>query len=232
MEIYTFGESGDLQNEKDMEELNQAEKDFEQMVDLPGDDEVLKLTEYDGGSMLPSNNFIAAEYVDINIATVDKTHQKTATSFVNKITKFILDFKDTELTKDHKSYISDVASLQLSNLQDLLSLVTINRSMLDNIVRRVNAVQAEDYSMINAYNNLTNQHLKLLKELQNTYKGIPATLKKMRTEVLCNQELIGEAKPEGGEEVVTAEFGTTQFNNTKQLLKTLRQDNLDKLNKG
>ena len=98
--------------------------------------------------------------------------------------------------------------------------------MLDNIVRRVNAVQAEDYAMIQTYNNLVTQHLKLIKELQSSYKSIPGVLKKMRTEVLCNQELgdlIGQGSAD--EEVISTDYGTTQFNNTKQLLKTLKEKN-------
>lgn len=210
-------------NESDIEFLEAEEVGDENYDndDLPENDEVLSLTEYDGNLNTDvSNNYIAAEYVDIDIVNVDKKHAIVASNFVNKITKFIIGFNDVVLSKEHTSYLKDVANLQLSNLQDLLSLVTINRSMLDNIVRRINAVQAEDYAMIAAYNGLANQHLKLLKELQNTYKAIPSVLKKMRTEVMCDQELLPDPSKD---EVITEDFGNTQFTNTKHLLKVLRE---------
>ena len=209
-----------ISDDEDNLEFETAKSDFEFLAELPGDDEVLQLTEFDGNIGLQNaNTFVSAEYKEIDIAQVDLKHKKVAQSFVNKITSFILDFKDVDLSDKHKLYIKEVANLELINLQDLLSLVTINRAMLDNIIRRVNAVQQEDYAMVAAYINMSNQHLKLIKDLSNTYRAIPAVLKKMRTEVLCDQDLIGAPEEEG---LITIDHGTTQFNNTKELLKELR----------
>ena len=179
--------------------------------------EVLQLTEYDGGN-LPSNDFVVAEYTKVDVVQIDKLQEQKAKKFVDKITKFVLEFNDVKLTKEHEDYIRQVGELQLSNLQDLLSLVEINKQMINNIVARVNAVQAEDYAIIAAYNNLVNQHIKLIKEVSNTYKSIPSVIKKMRADVLSNQELEAAAE---NEEVITEEFGDKQFNNSKQLLKSI-----------
>ena len=43
----------------------------------------------------------------------------------------------------------------------------------------------------------------------------------MKAEVICNQELIGQENPD---EVMTENFGETQFNNQKQLLKKLKEE--------
>ena len=180
--------------------------------------DVLSLTEYTDGSLAPSTDFVVAEYDKIDIVSIDKNQQQVAKRFVSKITKFILDFNDVKLTKDHEAYIKQVGQLQLSNLADLLTLVEVNKQMIGNIVARVNAVQAEDYAIINAYNNLINQHLKLVKEASNLYKSIPNVMKKMRADVLSNQEL--EASNEN-DELITEEYGSKQFNNSKQMLKQI-----------
>lgn len=181
--------------------------------------ELTTYTNNDTGLSQFSTNFnVVAQYDKIDIFKTDKDHQKFAKGFVQKISKLIDEFSDLELSDEHNQYIKDVGKLQLDNLADMLSLVTINRQMLNNIVHRINAVQAEDYAMISTYTNLMNQHMKLVKELQNTYKNIPAVLKKMRTEVVTNQELLEN------NEVITENYGETQFNNHKMLLKKLRDD--------
>lgn len=196
---------------------NSKDESFYQQNEDFGD--VLQLTEYNEGGLINGNtDFVVAEYNKVDVQTIDKDQKVRAERFVNKITKFVLEFNDIKLTEDHQDYIKQVGELQLSNLQDLLSLVEINKQMIGNIVARVNAVQAEDYAIINAYNNLVNQHIKLIKEVSNTYKSIPSVIKKMRADVLSNQEL--EATTES-DEVITEEFGEKQFNNSKQLLKSI-----------
>ncbi len=184
-------------------------------------EEVLSLTEFDGGLIQDNHNGVVAEYDNINIVQIENRHKIQAKSFVQKVTKFISQFNDVELTDDHKAYLKQVGQFQLEHLSDLLTLVEINKQMITNIVRRVNSVQAEDYAMIATYNTLLNQHLKLVKEVQNTYKSLPGVLKKMKAEIICNQELLGN---EAGDEVITEKFGETQFNNQKQLLKKLKDD--------
>lgn len=200
--------------------------------------EVLQLTEYNDGMLGPSNNSygVIAEYREIDIDNVDKVYQIKAKNFVNKITNFIANLGDVELSDKHKSYLNDVGELQISNLADMLSLVDLNKQMIRNIARRVNATQAEDYALIQTYNQLLNQHMKLCKELQQTYKNIPATLKKMKADVLLddNQQIQEEQVDET--KVVTEDFGKTQFNSSKHLIRKLReeaekkasQQNLDK----
>lgn len=187
----------------------------------PGEfSDVLQLTQYSDNQIdnFKGDDIVIAEYNDINTVEIAKKHQIAAKKFVTKITKFILDFNDVQLSEEHKKYIKNVGDLQLAHLEDLLYLVDVNKQMLNNIIARVNATQAEDYAIINSYNNLTNQHLKLIKELQNTYKSIPNTLKKMRADVLCDQEL---QEGDVDDEVVTSEYGETQFNNSKQMLRKM-----------
>lgn len=189
------------------EDFNKKEDNFE---------EVLQLTQYTDGMLTPAGGSnVIAEYKDVEVS---KSHQINAKNFVNKITKFILDFNDVNLSEEHKKYIKHVGQFQLSQLQDLLELTDINKQMLTNIVARVNATQAEDYAIIASYNSLVNQHLKLLKELQNTYRAIPNILKKMKADVLTNQEIDGEANLPINEKV-----GETQFTNQKSHLKSLAE---------
>ena len=65
---------------------------------------------------------------------------------------------------------------------------------------------------------MVNQHLKLIKEVQNSYRGIPNVLKKMKADIMCNQELDGNSS---NDEVITEDSGVTQFNNQKQMLRAL-----------
>jgi len=182
--------------------------------------EVLQLTQYTDGGLTPTrpSEFVIAEYEDINTQELSQKHKIVAKNFVAKITKFILDFNDVVLTEAHKTYIKQVGNLQVQHLEDLLLLTDVNKKMIDNIIHRVNATQAEDYAIINSYNNLINQHLKLMRELQNTYKSIPSVLKKMKADVLCNQAL---EEVNGSDEVITEDYGDTQFNNSKQMLRSL-----------
>jgi hypothetical protein len=181
--------------------------------------EVLQLTQYNDGMLVESKtDFVVAEYTDIDVVILEKTHQLAAKKFVSRITKFVLEFNDVVLTEDHKNYIKQVSQLQLQHLSDLLYLTDVNKRMLNNIIARVNATQSEDYAIINSYNNLANQHLKLIKEQQNLYKSIPSVLKKMKADILCNQELEGNSE---NDEVITSEYGETQYNNSKQLLHSI-----------
>lgn len=220
-----------MSEEIDFEEvddvLNENEDFLEEQIDNENYSEVLALTEYDGGGLLSESNAVVAEYDNIDIIKIELRHKNEAKSFVQKITKFVTNFNDADLTDEHIKYLKQVGAFQLEHLSDLLSLVTINKQMINNIVRRVNSVQAEDFAMIATYNSLLNQHLKLMKELQNTYKAIPGVLKKMKTEVICNQELLDG---ENSNEVISDKYGETQFNDQKQLLKKLKEGYNEKNN--
>lgn len=202
--------------------------------------EVLQLTTFDDSQLVPSqhnNQYGVAEYKEINIEDVSLRHQKEAKSFIDKVTKFVIEFNDVELSDSHKSLIKATAQFQLSHLSDLLFLVDANKQMINNIIRRVNATMTEDYAIIAAYNNLINQHLKLIKELSNSYRSVPSILKKMRADIICDQQLEQPENP-NGEEVITKNFGDSQFNSDKQLYrkmlearnkqKALNQENINK----
>lgn len=214
------------ETESDDEVLDLTDENLE--VDTSFD-EVLQLTAYEGGGLVRDErtDFVVAEYDNIDTKNVDKKTELMAKKFVSKITKFILDFNDVQLSAAHQQYIKQVGIFQLSNLKDMLSLVEINKQMINNIVARVNAVQAEDYVIINSYNNLVNQHIKLLKEVTNFYKSIPTTMKKLRADVLSNQELENEAT---NDELITENYGETQFNNSKQMLRSLLEKRNNKSN--
>lgn len=204
--------------------INESESILAESIDNYEDtnyDEVLTLTEYDGGLGGNNNLVVVAEYDNIDIVNIEKRHKLEAKSFVQKVTKFITQFNDVELTTEHEKYLKEVGNFELESLVELMTFISINKQMINNIVRRVNSVQAEDYAMIATYNSLLNQHLKLMKELQNRYKQLPGLIKKMKAEVICNQELIGQENPD---EVMTENFGETQFNNQKQLLKKLKEE--------
>jgi hypothetical protein len=221
-EVEDFSVTDDSdQDDLDDEDDSEMGDDYNDVINTDFDD-VLQLTEYtDKNELRQSDSYVVAEYVNIEIANVSLNHQKIAKNIVGKITKFILDFNDIDLSDDHKSYLKEVAKLQVSQLADLLSLVEINKQMLENMVRRVNSVQAEDYAMIQTYISLSNQHLKLYKDLQNTYKNIPAVLRKMRTDVIDSNNLLEQGKT--GDEVITENFGESQFNNSKQMLKQIKE---------
>lgn len=215
----------DIISEENMEIVEQED---DNILDTEDYSEVLELTEYNN-SLIHSNNdkeFSIAQYDNIQPVEISQKHKTFAKGFVSKITKFILDFNDVELTEEHKKYIKNVGNLQVQHLEDLLTLVDMNKQMITNIVHRVNATQAEDYVIINSYNNLLNQHLKLIKELQNTYKSIPTVLKKMKTDILCNQEL-GQSMDD---ELITEDLGETHFNSSKQLNIMLQKRKLEKEN--
>lgn len=185
--------------------------------------EVLQLTSYEDNQLIPSqhnNQYGIAEYKEIDIEDVSAKHQKEAKTFIDKVTKFVIEFNDVELTDAHKSLIKTTAQFQLSHLSDLLFLVDANKQMINNIIRRVNATMTEDYAIIAAYNNLINQHLKLIKELSNSYRSVPSILKKMRADIICDQQLEQQENP-NGEEVITKNFGDSQFNSDKQLYRKM-----------
>ena len=207
------------QVDSDFEDHDMSE--FTETEEVNNTDEVLELTAFSDNMLIPKNNdsdLIIADYDNIDVVAIDEKHKKEAKSFVNRITKFILDFNDVTLTEDHKKYLNEVGSLQLTQLADLLTLQDINKKMLMNIVARVNATQSEDYAILQQYINLQNQHLKLIKEVQNTYRNIPNVIKKMKADILCNQELKDELKDD---ELITENSGISQFNNSKSLLREL-----------
>ena len=176
-----------------IDQINKSESfiqaDFVQEEDTLDDySDTLQLVEYVNPE---SNNSLAvvAEYDNIDIINVEKKTKKQAQDLVTKITQFVIEFNDIELSDNHIKYIKEVGKLELGGLQDILTLVEFNKGMIANMVRRINSVQADDYAMIASYTQLINQQMRLMKDLQVRYKAIPGVIKKMRAEVLCNQEL-------------------------------------------
>ena len=157
-----------------MKNIDKIENVVAEEVDANEYDEVLSLTPYDGDTNLPSTRTAIAEYSPILVKDVNKTCQDKAKSFIDKVTKFIMKFNDADLTDEHREYMAEVSKLQTSDLRDMLVLVEVNKQMLANIFERINASQLEDYALINTYNMMVSQHVKLMKELQNQYRNAPA----------------------------------------------------------
>jgi hypothetical protein len=192
------------------------------------DGEILSLTEYVNPE---SNNSLSviAEYNNIDVINIDKKSQKTAQELVRKITNFIVNFDDVELTEEHQKYLKNVGDLELTTLKDLLTITEYNKQMINNIVFRINSVQAEDYAMIQAYTSLVNNHMRLMKDLQIKYKAIPGVIKRMKAEILCNQEL---GKDENDYKRLEQEVEQNiEISSNKDMIRELRRKREEELNK-
>lgn len=192
------------------------------LAKIPNDDyeEVINLTEYD--SLPTKSNMLTsiAEYNNIDSVTINKKYELQARDFVNRITSFIISFNDVELSQDHEDYLKSVAELQISDLKDMLTLIEINRQLLTNIIERINSTQLEDYAIITNYNMMVNQHLKLMKELQHHYRNIPTVIKKMRADIMTDQ-IIDKQLPTVRNDVITEDYGSSQFNSHKEMLRAI-----------
>lgn len=180
-------------NDETLDQIESASEaiiveDFEYTGDLDDFGETLQLTEYVDTT---SNNelSVVAEYETIDIIKVEASTKRQAKSLVDKITNFIIGFNDIQLSEAHINYVREVGKLELEGLQGILALTQYNKLMIENIVRRINAVQGDDYAMIQSFSSLITQQMKLQKDLHQRYKSIPMVMKKMRIEVLVNQEL-------------------------------------------
>ena len=186
--------------------------------------DVIQLTEFDG-AIKPAKLYAISEYQNIDHTQVEARHKQLATTFVNKISKFVLDFNDDSLTEDHREYLKTVADLEIGNLTHMLYIVDINKQMIANVVDRINTTMCDDYAILTNYNQLVTQHVKLVKELSNTYKNIPSVLKRMKTDVITDQVLDRGSSID--KELITAESGETQFNSSKQLLRAILADRIN-----
>lgn len=192
-------------------------------------DEVLHLVPYETGSTTSELSqsmgyFGSSEYNDIDTSLISSKQESEARAFVSKVEQFVVrlneQLNDSQLSDDLQEYIKQVGMLQYQNLADIMTLVTINKQMINNIVARINASQAEDYAIIQSYSGLVTQHIKLSRELSTIYKSIPSTVKKMVQEITGDQQ----TELDGGvsSAIITQNYGETQFNSTKELLKTLK----------
>lgn len=185
-----------------------------------GFEDVLELTNYTDSDLSKNDEiFIVAEYEKIDIVGVTTNQTKVAKKFIQEAKKLIKRYANNgEIGAELNSYLESVGNLQLTQLADLLTLVVANKSMLDNMIHRINSVQADDYALIQTYTTLLQQHIKLHRELSNTYSSIPAIMKKMATDI--DEQLMVEGTPE--KPVLSEEYGEKQFNSSKELLKKLR----------
>lgn len=185
--------------------------------------DVLQLTRYDDRMLQASDgNDYVAEYHNVDTVQIDAKYATQAKKIVNNITNFILKYDDVELTEEHKEYLMQVGQLQMQNLTDMLSLVEINKQMLENLIRLINASNMGDYAALASYNQLMQQQLKLTKELQMTYKQIPMTMKKMRNDILLESGKESDSLNENT--TYTEEYGSTQFNNQKELIRKMKEE--------
>jgi len=178
-------------------------------------DEVLELTTYEEGE---SGKFLVANYDNINIIEITNEQKQIAETFVSEARKLILSYSGDASTEIQK-YLTSIANLQLNQLGDLLALKEVNKQMLNNLVERINSVQADDYALIQTYTSLLQQHMKLHKELRETFTTIPALMRKMVIDI--NTELIDDSSPKTP--IISENYGKSQFNNSKELLKKLKQ---------
>lgn len=184
-------------------------------------DEVLELANYTNSEVANNDTFVVAEYNNIDIVATSTNQQKIAKKFIQETKKLIISYaNDNVISKEAGNYLTSIANLQITQLGDLLSMVAINKQMLDNMVRRVNAVQAEDYALVQTYTSLLQQHLKLHRELQISYSQIPGLMKKMLTDV--NSELLEDNTPK--KPVISEKYGISQFNSSRELLKKLKSE--------
>lgn len=192
-------------------------------------DEVLHLVPYETGMTTSELSqsmgyFGSSGYNDIDTSLISSKQESEARAFVSKVEQFVVrlneQLNDSQLSDDLQEYIKQVGMLQYQNLADIMTLVTINKQMINNIVARINASQAEDYAIIQSYSGLVTQHIKLSRELSTIYKSIPSTVKKMVQEITGDQQ----TELDGGvsSAIITQNYGETQFNSTKELLKTLK----------
>lgn len=198
-------------------------------IETLSDDEVLQLVPYETGTTTSELSqsmgyFGSSEYNDIDTSLISSKQESEARAFVSKVEQFVVrlneQLNDSQLSDDLQEYIKQVGILQYQNLADIMTLVTINKQMINNIVARINASQAEDYAIIQSYSGLVTQHIKLSRELSTIYKSIPSTVKKMVQEITGDQQ----TELDGGvsSAIITQNYGETQFNSTKELLKTLK----------
>lgn len=213
--------------------MEDEEIEYYDSVEIENHDaEVLSLTEWDdGGSSVKDNGMqVVAEYVPIDITTINKTVQIKTKSFVSKVLKFITDLEGESMTDERKSFLKTVAEIQVTNISDLSYLLTTNRELLDNVLRRINASQADDYININLYSSLVTQHLKLSKELNTAYKDLPTVMKRMNAEIKAeNTEVIPELDP-NQQQIITESFGVSQFNSQGDLLTKLKNQQAERSN--
>lgn len=182
-------------------------------------EEVVHLTEYDLPAMSESQNIIA-QYNNINTQQISAKHEIQARNIVGRISKIVMDMGDDQLSENHALYIQEIARLQISDLQDMMMLVEMNREMLNNVIERINATMMEDYNIIEAYNRLANQQVKFIKELSNMYRALPSTFKRIKTEIISDQ-----INPEiTAPPVITEDYGTLQFNDSKEMLRKMMEE--------
>jgi len=188
-------------------------------------DDVFELTKYSASDVsTESDSFIVAEYdnIEVNAVTINQT--KIAKKFVQEVRKLVKSHSTNDLPAEFDTYLKSVADLQLSQLADLLTMFTMNREMLGNMVKRINATQADDYALIQGYTQLVQQQLKLHKELQTTYSNIPAIMKKMVIDIDDNViDKNAVVNP-----VISESYGSNQFNNSKEMLNNLRKKQAEK----
>lgn len=231
---YVDTNTGEILSEKEIEFLEAEEfnedENFETVFQLTKFAENGDLSNRHGGVSNEDNQFVVAEYKNIEITKVTKNQAKVAKKFVQEAERLIVSYgnKDGgEFGGTLKNYINSITTLQLGQLTDLLTLVEVNKQMLGNMVRRINTFQADDYALIQTYTQLLQQHIKLHRETQNTFGSIPAMLKKMVVDI--SEDLLDPRSP--NEAIIGENHGITQFNNSKDMLKKIKEKQNEKNNK-
>ena len=204
--------------------MDNLDNNIQQYEEAETFDDVIQLTEYEGNGRTPmrSNTMAVAEYTQVQTLAISQDYQKKAENLVNKIKDFIISYGGVECDEQMTKYLEQVAQLEISGLSDMMQLCAINKMMIDNVVNRINITMAEDYAAIQTYNSLVTQHMKLMKDLQQRYRSIPQVMKRMKVDVEVDQDL-----PTSGDEVnevITEDYGDTQFNSDRELMTILEKD--------
>ncbi len=202
----------DNQNNEEIIEPENQDEFFEEVFDL---------TNYDNREVVNNeeNSLLIAEYDNIDIVKTTQNQQKKAKRFIQEVKRMMVSYAGNGLSSEISKYLSTVAALQIEQLGDLLTMLDINKQMLGNMVRRINTFQADDYALIQTYTNLLQQHIRLHKEVQNNYSGIPALMKRMTTDI--DTELLQSNTPDNP--VISESHGETQFNSSKEMLLKLKE---------
>ena len=90
-------------------------------------DEVIQLTQYDGGISSDNNQYgVIAEYNSIDLVPLKASCEKQAKEFTTLVNNLVTSFNDVELTEEHKAYLKSVSNLQMTNLKDFLYMVELS----------------------------------------------------------------------------------------------------------
>lgn len=223
-------ETGEIFQDYELEDIIEPE-----IEDIDDFDSVITLStlQTDGldnmyGGSTGVSNYNDAEYNQVEPLKITEKQTKLANKFVTDITKFITKLGDVDLNEQHKNYIKVVGNLKISNLTELLTMREMNKSIMVNLVNSINSTNGEDIMVIQSYNSLLNTQMKLIKETDQFINAVPTDIKKLRNDVLTQEQL---EKMDSVDDSLLDVTNQNVHNNTKQLLMQIKaKKEADKIN--